>query len=371
VKSFSFLVAFLVPVSLILAQTVKSVEHDKVLNGLSDEEKVDYIIENYYALYSDDFDNALKLTSEAAAISRRHNWKEKEARCEMFQGVILYLKGDFEKVLPKYQNAQNIFDSLNHYDGLARLHNEMAVFYRRHTDVQTAYKHLDKAEEFARNANNNTELGTAYGHRATLLEREGKSDEAFLLYKKVYDIRLEEKDSVGMGYVLLDLASIALREGDLKKSLDLINQSTSIRTKLGDKQGVAINLVNTGETYFSVKDYKNAISYFKQCLEIATSIENDDLIRYKHVQLAHSYVQINDFKSAFDYQKRSQAFNDSLFNINKTKVIADLQTKYETEKKEQQIALQTSELTEQQAQLERNYVIIISLILTLILLGLI
>src|SRR5690606_19852467 len=96
-----------------------------------------------------------------------------------------------------------------------------------------------------------------------------------------------------------------------------------------------------------------------------------DLIRYTHGQLADAYVQINDFKSAFDYQKRSQAFNDSLFNINKTKVIADLQTKYETEKKEQQIALQKSALTEQQAQLERNYVIIISLILTLILLGLI
>src|SRR5688572_19674450 len=77
------------------AQKLSSKEHDKKLEGLSEREKVDYIITNHYALYSADYDHALQLNREAGVISKRNKWKDKEAYAEMFQGVIYFLKGDF------------------------------------------------------------------------------------------------------------------------------------------------------------------------------------------------------------------------------------------------------------------------------------
>jgi signal transduction histidine kinase len=285
----------------------------------------------------------------------------------MYEGIIQYLKGNYDHALGRYHLAYTIFDSLQHHSGLAHLCNEMAVFYRRHSDAKTAFEYLDRSEDFAQKANNKTELGTSYAHRATLLDREGKTEEAFALYEKVYAIRKEAKDSVGLGYALLELSTIALRKGDLAQALAYIQQSTEIRKKIGDQQGVAVNLVNTGETYFSVKEYRKAIGYFEQCLKLAQEIGYTDLVRYAYEQLAASHAKIYDYKNAYQYQQKSKAFADSLYNIEKAKVIADLQTKYETERKEQQIILQQAEISERESQITQTYIIIGGLVVTMIL----
>jgi signal transduction histidine kinase len=350
------------------AQKLSTEEHNKKIAALQDREKVDYIIANHYALYSADFENALDQTMKAAVIAERENWKDKQAFCEMISGVIYYLKGDFENALPQYLKAHRIFDSLKHDDGLARLCNEMAVFYRRHSDVKTAYQYLDQSEAHALKAGNKKELGTSYAHRANLLDREGKIKEAYTLYEKVYQIRLEQKDSVGLSYALLDLSTMTLRSGNVEGALSYIRQSTAIRKKIGDEQGVAVNLVNTGETYFSVKNYRKAVEYFEQCLALATKIGYTDLSRYAYEQLSASYVQLGDFRNAFLYQQKRQAFNDSLYTLEKASVIADLQLKYETERKEKQIVLQQAQLSEREAEIRQTYLIITGLVITLILL---
>lgn len=366
-KGYTFMLIFSVISFALHAQKLSSDEHDLKLAGLADREKVDYIIDHYYSLYSADFNHALALTRQAATISRKNKWKDKEAYNEMFQGVIYYLKGDYKNALPSFLRSYTIFDSLKHFDGLARVCNEMGVFYRRNMDVETSRSYLKKAEHFAMEANNKTELGTSLGHQATLLERDGKIKEADEMYKKVYAIRKEENDSVGLGYALLDLATMELRNNNVEKALGYIERSTDIRKKIGDEQGVAVNLVNTGETYFSLRQYQKAIQYFEKCLIQAIAIGYTDLVRHTYEQLSAAHVALNEYKKAFHYQQKSKAYNDSLYNIEKTKVIADLQTRYETEKKEQQIALQEAELSERAAEIEQTYIVIGGLIITVIL----
>lgn len=357
------LTAFLLNSQHASSQKLSKEEHNKKLELMSKSERIDYIISNHYALYSADFDNALRLTLEGSEAARRNKWKDKEAYCEMFTALTYYLKGNFDKALPRFLSAYKLFDSLKHYDGLARLSNEMAVFYKKQKDFEKAREFLDKSEEFSVKANNKTSLGTSYHHRAVMLEQEGNFAKANELYRKVYKIRIEEKDSVGLGYVLLDLANIELRNKKLDAALELLQQSTAIREKIGDYQGVAVNLVNTGETFFSINDYHNAIKYFKLTLDKAIAIGYTDLIRYTYGQLSAAHVALNDYKSAYAYQEKSHAFNDSLFNIQKAGIIAELQEKYESEKKEQEIILQKAVIRERDAKIQQTSIIIVSLLI--------
>lgn len=334
---------------------------------LTDKEQVEYIIKNFYSIYSTDFDNALVLTKRAADISHKNKWKDQEGQALMFQGIVYYLKGNYENSLPQFLSAYTLFDSLKNEEALIRLHCEMGVFYRKQSDTSKAYEHLDRAILLSKKLNNQGGLATALSHIAVMKQGEGKIDEAFSNYQEVYKIRVEQKDSVGLGYALLDLSTIELEKGNVKKALEYIETSTKIREKLGDDQGIAINLVNTGETYFNAKDYSNAIFYFDKSLKKAYEVGYTDLIRYNYDQLAMTYGLLKDYKSAYGYQQKNQLFKDSLYNIEKAKVISDLEVKYETEKKEQQIALQQSQLSEQQAHINFNYTIITALIITLIL----
>jgi len=107
----------------------------------------------------------------------------------------------------------------------------MAVFYSKQDDPESSFRCLDLSEKLAREINDNEKLGTSLGIRGAILSKQKRYKEAEPYFNEVYNIRKITNDSVGLGYVLLDLAEIAQRNGSLNKALSYINQSTLIRKK--------------------------------------------------------------------------------------------------------------------------------------------
>jgi two-component system NarL family sensor kinase len=355
---------------LAIGQDYSRAGSSKQLEGLTDQEKVLFINKNFYKLYSADFANATELAQWAAETSIKNKWREEEAFAHLNWGVIVYLSGKYDDVLPKFFHSRDLFDSLNHKAGLAAINNEMAVFYHRQKDIEKALACLDVSETLAREINDLVLLGTSLGHRGSFLARQERFTEAKPYYEEVYKIRVQTKDSVGLGYALNDLAEMATNEGKLQQALNYIDQSTLIREKIGDAQGVAINYVNKGENYFKFKQYPQAALWLERCLEKSLAIGFTDLSRHTYDYLAKTYKAMGDYKKAFEWQERAIVFNDSLFNADRTRVIQEMEAKYETEKKEQQISLLNSENDLKQATIERNYFLIAGLIALVLLISL-
>lgn len=337
------------------------------LVGLTDQQKVKFINEHFYKIYSADFDYARELARWAVDVSMKNKWKEEEAYAQLCWGVITFLSGDYQQVLPKYFRSRELFDSLSHKKGLAAINNEMAVFYHKQKDVEKAYQCLDASERFARETNDLLALGTSLAHRGAFLSVKGKYQEAKPYYEEVYRIRLQTNDSVGLGYVLCDLAEISVHEGDLNKALRFIDQSTVIRTAIGDVQGVAINHVNKGEHYFNQRQFQNAANEFQAGLKQSLAIGFDDLSRHTYDYLGKTYLELKDYKHAYELQEKSVAFKDSLFNIDRSRVIQELQTKYETEKKDREISDLNKDNRLKAAVIERTYFLVGGLVVLLLL----
>lgn len=338
------------------------------LKTLSETEQANYIHDNFYKIYGADLTNGKTLSKRLIELSVKNKWHDLEGWGYTHLGVTSYLKGDYNEALPAFIRSSEIFDSLKQYNGLAAVNNEMAVFYSKQKDYETSLRHIDLALKFSELAGNLEYKGTALHHKAVAAERDGKVDEAVKLYYQVYDIRLQQNDSVGLGYILQDVALVQMQRGKFREAIALIDQSSVIRKKLGDKQGLAVSYVNAGETHYAAKNYRQAIRSFNMCLVEAKQVGFTDLVKYAYDQLALAHIEINDYKSAFRYQARARQMQDSLFNIERTKVIADMQTKYESEKKQQQIELQNATMLEQRAEIEKNAVVIIALIVVVVLL---
>lgn len=347
--------------TLVIAQDFGRAGSRTQLSTLSDSAKIKFINKNFYNLYSADFDNSNELCKWAANTASQNGWTLDEAYANLNWGVITYLSGDYENVLPKYFKALTIFEQLNHKVGIAAANNEMAVFYSKQGDPESSYKCLDLSEKIAREINDSEKLGTSLGIRGAILSKYKRYQEAEPYFNEVYKIRINTKDSVGLGYVLLDLAEMAHRNGSLGKALTYIDQSTEIRKKIGDEQGVAVNLITVGEAYLLDNKYREAIPWLEDGIEKSESIGYMDLSREGSDALARAYLGLNDFRNAYAQREKWYALSDSLLNIEKLKVINELRAKYETEKKEFQLA-------EQQLTLEKNNWLITFLVLTIIML---
>ena len=325
---------------------------------LGDLDSVRYINKNFYKLYSADFANASRLAKWATETSHKNKWPSEEAWSNVNWGVITFLSSDYKNVLPHFFRSLNLFDSLKDKNGLAAVNNEMAVFYHKQKDLERSEDALDDAEENARAAGNLELLGTTLSHRGAWLSMDGKYKEARPFFDEVLRIREEIKDSVGLGYIYLDFAEMALNEGDLATAMKNLDLSTEIRKKIGDRQGVVVNLVNKGETYFGVGMYREALPLFLEGLKEGKKIGYTDLVRHTNGFVAETYLHLNDYKNAYQYQGDGHKLKDSLFNIERTRVIQDLQTQYETEKKNQTIVLLDKENKLKTATIERNYFLI-------------
>ena len=336
--------------------------------GLSDKQFVDFVIDNFYQLYSHDFDSAVDFTRKAKEISLENNWQKEAAYSSLYHGVIQYLSGNYQPALASYLFAIKAFDSLKDSRGLDRTHNEMAVYYRKNGQEEKALASLAISEEKATEANDLEALGTSYGHRAAFLTKNGKFEDAYPYIQKVLSIREEMKDSVGLGYVYLDLAEYELHNGRVSAAQEWVEKSTQIREAIGDRQGVAVNTVIKGENYFQVKDYEQAIPYFKSTIALAKEIGFVDLIRFSYDMLQKSQQELGDFEGAYESLVLSEAFSDSIFNLERTKTLLEMETKYETEKKEQQIRVQEAQISAQKALLSRNQVALAGLTVALLLL---
>lgn len=335
------------------------------MQDLTDQQKVQFINRNFYALYSADFNNAKSLAEWAANKAVENGWKQDEGYAQMNWGIVTYLSGDYEHVPEKYFRSLSLFEELQDKSGIAAVNNEMAVFYHKQDDLDKALACLDVAERYARETNDLSRLGTSLAHRGAFLSRRGKIEEARPYYLEVYQIRKQTADSVGLGYVLLDLSEIALHQGNLNQALDYIDESTRIRQKIGDKQGVAVNAVTKGEVLLQAKKVNDAITSLKEGLKQGEAIGYTDLIRFTLGALADAHLQLNDYKAAYDYRSKHHALNDSLFNLDKAKVIQEMQAKYETVKKENEILLLKEENQIKDSKLAQSMQAIIILLVVL------
>ncbi|HZY82854.1 MAG TPA: sensor histidine kinase [Cyclobacteriaceae bacterium] len=330
-------------------QTFDKVGSAALMAELNEREKVRFVNDNFYKLYSADFANATELSKWASEIAHARQWPDEEARAQMNWGVITFLSSDYKNVLPHFFRSLHLFDSLQNKSGIAAVNNEMAVFYHKQKDNGKAEAALDAAEAAARASNDLKSLSTTLHHRGVWLSTEGNYKDARPFFEEVLRIRTEIKDPVGLSYVYLDFAEMALNDGDFNAALKNLNLSTEIRRKLGDKQGVVVNLVNTGETYFAAKKYKEALPWFLEGLQQGKEIGFTDLVRHTNGFVARTYEALNDYKNAYKYQEEGYKLKDSLFNIERTKVIQDMEAKYETEKKNQTIAMLDQENKTKQA----------------------
>ncbi len=122
-------------------------------------------------------------------------------------------------------------------------------------------------------------------------------------------------------------------------------------------------LYNTGVYFLNREQTDSAIFYFEKVLVLLKDTKLNGVKATTCATLADAYSRKGNYAKAYDFQIKYSELNDSLLNTEKVKSIAEMQTKYETEKKEQQIVLLDQQTKTRSAQ--RNFFIAGSIVLLL------
>lgn len=167
------------------------------------------------------------------------------------------------------------------------------------------------------------------------------------------------------------LGKIYAETGQHALALQQYLKAKPLREKVGNPSYIISDLYAIADLYYEMGDYTHGIENALAALKVATQFNL--LLKFDgtYLSLAKNYEGLKDYKNASKYYHLWALAKDSLYNQSHADAIAEMQTKYETEKKEQQLALQQATLAEQQAQLQRTYFVIGALVIILALLSVI
>jgi tetratricopeptide (TPR) repeat protein len=139
--------------------------------------------------------------------------------------------------------------------------------------------------------------------------------------------------------IYTSLGNLYLRKKEYAKAEEYYLKSLEIGKKMGAKNSIAGMYSNLGVIHYEQGDFDKSIDYYTQSLEIRKQINNPYMIADSYVTLSNSYYSKKDYEKSYDYYKKYHLLLDSVRNVSSKKEIADMQTKYESKEKEQQIDL--------------------------------
>jgi signal transduction histidine kinase len=170
---------------------------------------------------------------------------------------------------------------------------------------------------------------------------ESRKDSTLLDSAEVYFLKaLKFKDQAKPGTRLNasgNLGLIYLQKHKFNSSLGIFREWELLESQYPSATAKAMHLGNIGRLHLALGDENKAIGYLLKGLTAAKEIDAQHEMQEYYGNLASAYARRKDYKNAYEFSSLYMVMRDSVFNTEKANAVSELETKYQTEKKEQQI----------------------------------
>jgi signal transduction histidine kinase/CheY-like chemotaxis protein/AraC-like DNA-binding protein len=333
------------------------------LNTANNQTKIKLLIDAAAHFQVTKADTAIILAKEGLSLAKLAKDSVNELEAIALLGRAYQNRSDFSKSAQYFYEALKIAEKRKNIDKLASFHNSIGISFFYLHDFDKAIEHIQRAAAYKLQLNLLADYGTTLGNLAGVLHQLGRNKEAISALKQAV-LKLDgkkNKELLGnlyntfgsiyqVGYNNLDSAEYFYR----KALLMVANDEDGIFKLTAH--------TNIGAICSKQKKYDDAEYHLNEALKISKKLKRDIATISIYESFSLLYERKNDFKKAYDYKLLQTALKDSIFKQDKEKIVADLETQYESEKAKQLIQTQKLELAKSRNKLLIGVVISISLL---------
>lgn len=276
---------------------------------------------------------------EAQTISKEINFTKGEGEAVRFVGLYYWSNGNYEQATAYAYKALRIFESISYLKGLGLAYQLLGTIHKEQGDFEKSKANHNRALEMFQKANDKRNIGYAYNALGVLYLNIFDYDQALENFYKSMEIRNEINDKDGLSQSYVNLASVYTLQKKYSKALEYFEKNLPIAQRLDNKYRLVVNYDGMGELYMFLGDYDKAELYLLKAVALAKSIHHKKTLQIAYNKLVLLEKKRGRIEKALYYFEIASIYKDSLYTEDKAKQIAEIETRYETEKKDQKILL--------------------------------
>lgn len=353
-KKFAMLIfIFVIINSLYSVQTrIDSLESE--LNRAPEKEKLQ-ILEELVNQDTISPQKKVKYANSGLDIAKRLNLQNKIARFQKLLGSSYFDKGLYDESLNHSFEALRLFEQLNDNEQYAKTAQNIAGVLRELTRFDEALKYYDEAYHIMECLGRKDLMAKISQNIATIYVYKDKDyNKALEYFQNTLSLLKEIGPEPDIYYLISNIGYTHILIEEYAQAMKYFEEALPLAEAMKDDKITALILRNMGVSYKGMKDYPRSKEYLEKCIQFC----KNDFPVFKmscYNELSKIYQEQNDYQKAYEYSMKKIALKDSLFTLDSEEKIAEIKTKYETEKKEQQIEILKKE--NQIQSMTRNYFI--------------
>jgi len=280
-----------------------------------------------------DFSNVLSILEPALDKAEQLNDSILISECYDAYGTYYYYT-DVAKSAEYYIKSLQILEKYKDPKSLLSQIVNIGSLYGRIGQNDKAIEFLLRGADIANGTNQEYVKSTIYNNLAVIYFNKGDVDKSKHYLEEALVLAHKLKDEPMVCGIVVNLGEIYQGKKQYKKAMDYYRAGLNNPAIQNLPEQKIYTLHNIASLYYDLKKYKTAIKYAQEALGIAKKLN----IKIHNVELykvlAQSYEKIYDYEAALKNQKLYKLYNDSLFNIQNTAKIEEIQSKYDVEKAE-------------------------------------
>jgi len=289
--------------------------------------------------YMGDYEKSEKYLLRSVEISKKSGIKKNISAILGNLAIIYVDRGQFSKALEYYQAAITACEEQNDQNNLSFCLANIGQLYYQLENNKEAVSYLEKARKIKEKQNDKKGLANIYQNLGVVKHAMKDTAKAVEYCSRALALREEIKDIYGLAESYNFFATHSLNTENIKEAIEFALKALNLQEKMDDKPGLVDSYLTLGKAYRKNNEQQKAVQAIQKAIEIATPIGIKRQIIEANKELARSYYKLHKFKEAYDYFNIYANLKDSILSENTQKQIAEMQTKYETEKKEKEIEL--------------------------------
>ena len=320
-----------------------------------------------------DYPKAIDNLLKAAKINEEMGNKKGMSNCFCSLGIVYYNQANYPKALEYHMKDMKIREEFGDKEGLANSYNNIGIVYFDQADYPRALEYCLKGLKISEELNDGNAMNTysnigviyynlsnypkaieyytkdlrnnerngdkkaiadCYCNLGVVYDAQGDYGTAIEYQQKALKIKEQIGDQKGIGMCYMNIGNIYEHEKYNEKALEYYLRSLNVFRRMDDARSVSYCYLALGGLYNKLNDYGQAIRYTDSALQLCGGIKDINCERLAYPNLATAYSKMGNYKLAYESHVKFKALTDSIFNAENSKLVGDMKTNFEVEKKE-------------------------------------